>query len=74
MPNPRIDRIRMIVVERGEGKRGQRLRYRRDVLKDQRRAFDEDPDDIVAVGVLTDADNTQQTAHAFYGDITFLAK
>jgi hypothetical protein len=46
LPNPHLDRIRMIVVESG---------------------------DIVAVGVLTDSDNTQQVARAQYGDITFRA-
>ena len=71
MPNPHIDRIRTIVVERGEAQLGQWVRYRRNILKDYRRVFGEEPDDIVAVGVLTDADNTQQTAHALYGDITF---
>jgi hypothetical protein len=74
VPNPHIDRIRMIVVERGAEKLGRWVRYRRDVLKDYRRAFDEEPDDIVAVGVLTDADNTRQTARALYGDITLGAK
>ena len=71
MPNPHIDRIRTIVVERGEAQLGQWVRYRRNILKDYRRVFGEEPGDIVAVGVLTDADNTQQTAHALYGDITF---
>jgi len=30
-----------------------------------------EPWDIVAVGVMTDADNTRQSARALYGDITF---
>jgi len=71
VPNPHIDRIRLIVVERGEAQLGQWLHYRRNILKDYRRAFGEEPGDIVAVGVLTNANNTQQTAHALYGDITF---
>jgi len=71
VPNSLIDRIRLIVVERGEAQLGQWVRYRRNILKDYRRVFGEEPDDIVAVGVLTDADNKQQTAHALYGDITF---
>jgi Protein of unknown function (DUF3047) len=74
LPNPHIDRVQMIVVERGEAQLGQWVHYRRNILKDYRRAFDEEPEDIVAVGVLTDGDNTQQTAHALYGDITFRAR
>ncbi len=71
VPNPQIDRIRLIVVERGEAQLGQWVHYRRNILKDYRRAFGEEPDDIVAVGVLTNANNTQQAARALYGDITF---
>lgn len=71
MPNPLIDRIRMLVVDSGANRLGKWRSFRRNVLEDYRRAFGEEPDDIVAVGVLTDSDNTQRTAHALYGDITF---
>ncbi|MGH8707649.1 MAG: DUF3047 domain-containing protein, partial [Burkholderiales bacterium] len=73
LPSPQIDRIRMVVVESGSARLGQWLTYRRNVLEDYRRAFGEDPGDIVAVGVLTDSDNTQQSARALYGDITLRA-
>lgn len=73
LPSPQIDRIRMVVVESGGARLGQWLTYRRNVLEDYRRAFGEDPGDIVAVGVLTDADNTRQSARALYGDITLRA-
>jgi hypothetical protein len=74
VPYPLIDRIRTVVVERGDARLGQWLHYRRNILEDYRRVFKEEPDDIVAVGVLTDADNSQQRAHALYGDITCLAR
>jgi hypothetical protein len=73
LESPQIERIRMIVVERGPARLGQWLHYRRNVREDYRRAFGEDPGDIVAVGVLTDSDNTQQSARALYGDITLRA-
>ena len=73
LPSPQIDRIRMIVVERGGARLGQWLTYRRNILEDYRRAFGEDPGEIVAVGVLTDSDNTRQSARALYGDITLRA-
>lgn len=68
--NPHTDRIRMIVV-RGvmEGGSGWKT-VRRDLLADYRRAFREDPWDMVAIGVMTDTDNTGSTATAWYGDIT----
>lgn len=70
LPSPQIDRIRMLIVESGKRRLGQWLTYRRNVFEDYRRAFGEDPGDIVAVGVMTDTDNTQQSARALYGDIT----
>lgn len=73
LPSPQIDRIRMVVVESGDGRVGQWLKYRRNVFEDYRRAFGEDPSDIVAVGMLTDSDNTQQVARSYYGDITLRA-
>lgn len=70
LPNPHFDRIRMIVVESGDARLGQWIQYRRNVLEDFRRAFGEEPGDIVSIGVLTDSDNTQHVAHGYYGDIT----
>jgi hypothetical protein len=73
LPSPQIDRIRMVVVESGNARLGRWLTYRRNILEDYRRAFGEDPGEIVAVGVLTDSDNTRQSARALYGDITLRA-
>jgi hypothetical protein len=44
------------------------------VLEDYRKAFGAEPWDIVAVGVLTDSDNSGLIARALYGDITFRAQ
>lgn len=73
LPSPQIERIRMIVVESGGARLGRWLHYRRNLVEDYRRAFGEEPGDVVAIGVLTDADNTGQSARALYGDITLRA-
>jgi len=73
LPSPQIERIRMIVVESGGAHLGQWRHYRRNIVEDFRRAFGEDPEDIVAIGMMTDSDNTQQSARALYGDITLRA-
>jgi hypothetical protein len=64
------EKIQMIVVESGGGVGEWRV-FRRNVLEDYRRAFGEEPSDIVAVGVMTDADDTRGKARAQYGDISF---
>ena len=70
--NPHTDRIRAIVVASGPEGIGKWRDYERNVLEDYRRAFGEEPWDIVAVGLMTDTDNTQQKARCYYGDITLL--
>jgi hypothetical protein len=70
-PSVYTEKIQMIVVERGGSRTGEWREFRRNVLEDYRRAFGEEPSDIVAVGVMTDADDTRGKARAQYGDITF---
>jgi len=74
VPSPHFDRIRFLVVESGAARLGQWVAYRRNVLEDYRRAFGEEPGDIVSVGVLTDSDNPAHVAHGWYGDITLRAR
>src|SRR6266702_1130080 len=71
-PNDQTRKIQTIVVERGGV--GEWRELRRNVLKDYRRAFGEEPWDIVAVGVMTDAGNTRGKARAQYGDISFRSR
>jgi hypothetical protein len=71
--SPHTERIRMVVAESGAARLGRWVRLRRNVLDDYRRAFAEEPWDVVAVGVMTDADNTGTSARGFYGDIAFRA-
>ncbi|MGH8689098.1 MAG: DUF3047 domain-containing protein [Burkholderiales bacterium] len=70
IPSPHFSRIKLIVVESGPAHLGQWVGYRRNVLEDYRRAFGEDPGDIVSVGVLTDSDSPGHVAHDYYGDIS----
>src|SRR5438445_6490670 len=66
--NDQTGKIQTIVV--GDGV-GEWREFRRNVLEDYRRAFGEEPWDIVGVGVMTDAGNTRGKARAQYGDISF---
>ena len=68
-PSIPTGKIQTIVV--GSGGVGEWREFRRNVLEDYRLAFGEDPWDIVAVGVMTDAGNTREKARAQYGDISF---
>lgn len=71
VPNPYTDRVKMIVIESGADKAGQWVDESRNVYEDYRKAFGDDPPPISGVAVMTDTDNTQESAVAWYGDITF---
>jgi hypothetical protein len=67
--HPRTDRVRKIVLDVGPGQSRRWREHRRDLAADFRRAFGEEPGALVSVAVMTDADNTQQQARAWYGPI-----
>ena len=67
----RSDRVRKIVLESGPEHLGQWRQYRRNVRADYRLAFGEEPGPLVGVAVMTDSDNTQSRAEAWYGEIRF---
>lgn len=70
--NPRTDRIRKIVVESGARNLNHWLDYERDVRADYEKAFGEPPGALLAVGIMTDTDNTQSKVQAWYGPLHLL--
>lgn len=72
IPNPHTGRVQMIVVSGARGDAGKWQSLRRNVVQDYERVFHEHPGPLKAYGILTDTDNTQSTARAWYGDIRFL--
>jgi hypothetical protein len=70
--NPYTDRTVMFALQSGEAGSRQWVTERRNVFEDYRRAFGEEPPRISGVGIMTDTDNTGETATAWYGDIVFL--
>lgn len=70
-PNPYTDRVMMIVSQSGADSTGRWVDERRNLLEDYRRAFSEDPPLISGIAIMTDSDNTGESATAWYGDIIF---
>ncbi|TBW56426.1 DUF3047 domain-containing protein [Marinobacter halodurans] len=68
--NPFTDRTQMIAVRSGPEQAGQWVTETQDIVADYKRAFGEAPPPIVGIGIMTDADNTGESATAWYGDIT----
>jgi hypothetical protein len=69
--SPHTDRVRLIVAESGVRRAGQWITIRRNVVEDFKRAFNEDPGDIVGIGLMTDYGDDGSRRRVFYGDITF---
>lgn len=71
IPNPYTDRVIMIVVESGGEKLNQWVSEERNLYEDYKNAFDKEPPMISGVAIMTDTDNTGESATAYYGDIIF---
>ena len=61
----------MIVIESGKAKVGQWVAESRNLYEDYQKAFGDDPPPVSGVAVMTDTDNTQESAVAYFGDIVF---
>ena len=64
--------VKMIVVESGPEHLGSWREETRNVLEDYRQAFGEEPPLVNGIAIMTDTDNTGESAIAWYGDISFL--
>jgi len=65
---------RVMALRSGTKYAGRWVGEKRDIRADFRRLFGEDIDHIDAVALMTDTDNTGQSASAWYGDIYFTAR
>lgn len=73
VPNPYTDRVMMIAVESGSAGLNTWKEEERNVAEDYRKAFGHEPPAISGVAVMTDTDDTGDSATSFYGDILFIA-
>lgn len=60
-----------LVLESGQTRAGQWVKESRNVLKDVQRLINQDLDKADGVAVMTDTDNSQSKATAYFGDIYF---
>ena len=71
VPNPFTDRVMMFVVESGPSKLNQWVNEERNIFEDYKKAFGQEPPMISGIAIMTDTDNTGESATAYYGDILF---
>ena len=61
----------MVVVRSGGERVGAWVEEERNVYEDYRKAFGGEPPMIKGIAVMTDTDDTGESATAWYGDIVF---
>lgn len=71
IPNAYTANAMMIAVQSGPDKTGQWLTEERNIVEDFRKAFGKKSPKIGAIAIMTDTDNTGETAEACYGAISF---
>jgi hypothetical protein len=71
LDNAYTDFAKMIVVRSGSAGVGTWVEEQRNVYEDYKRAFGEEPPLVSGVAIMTDTDNTKESATAYYGDILF---
>ena len=71
VPNPYTERVYMFVTQSGSAKLHQWVTEKHNVYEDYKKAFGKNPPHISGVAIMTDTDNTKETAVAYFGDIVF---
>ena len=71
LENAYTDWVMMVAVQSGSERAGEWVTERRNVLDDYREAFGGDPPPVNGIALMTDTDNTDGEATAYYGDILF---
>ena len=69
VPNPYTDWVTMIAVQNGAEQAQTWQVESRNIYEDYKAAFGEEPGRITGIAVMTDTDNTGESAMAYYGDI-----
>ena len=74
IPNSYTGNSIMISVESGEKKTGKWITETRNVYEDFKRVFGKEPPKVGAIAIMTDTDNTGESAAASYGAISVCSK
>jgi len=73
-PNAFTANAHMIAVQSGPGRVNQLVMEKRNIREDWKLAFGEDIEELDALAIMTDTDNSGQRARAWYGQPRFSAE
>ncbi|MGB3222425.1 MAG: DUF3047 domain-containing protein [Desulforhopalus sp.] len=69
IPNPFTSQAIMVAVQSGPSRTGEWVNEERNIYSDYKRLFGEEPKKAGAIAIMTDTDNTGESAMAWYKDI-----
>lgn len=69
IPSSYSDKVVMIFVESGESRLNQWVEVTRNIHEDYRKAFNSPPPPVSGFAIMTDTDDTGESAVSYYGDI-----
>lgn len=68
--SPNTKHFAMIAVDSGDEQAGNWIFHKRNFADDYRKIFGEEPPKVGAIALMSDSDNTHETAVGYFGDIT----
>lgn len=74
VPNPYTDTTVMVAVNSGADQAGEWVTVERDIVADYQEAFGRKPPELVGVAIMSDSDNTGESATAWYGDVQLIRR
>ncbi len=66
--HPGEKNVKVMVLESGDGKAGQWVEESRNIRKDYKQLFGADPPPLLAIGIQTDTDQSNEMVTAFYSE------
>jgi len=72
--HPGENNCKVFVLESGEGKAGQWVYEKRNIHKDFKTAFGTEPGGVLAIGIQTDTDQSNESVTAYYSEPTLRKK
>ena len=72
VPNPFTANAKMIAVQSGKKNVGKWITEERNVFEDYKKLFGEEPPKVGGIAIMTDTDNTGESATAWYGPIKIM--
>lgn len=69
VPSPYTDRVKMIILKNKDSALQEWHIEERNIYEDYKKAFGEEPKDVISIAIMTDTDNTGAMAESYFGDI-----